>query len=146
MRILAIILLFVLSSCAILETAVEKPRVNLREVNVQDPSATEATLVFNFLVDNPNSIPLKVDQVDYTVKLNGKDFTKGVMDKGVSIGANSSALVPLPIRIKYTDVFNSVSELISKGTTPYQVEGAVKLGLLSIPFKDAGEVKLSELK
>jgi LEA14-like dessication related protein len=135
-----------LGACALLQQPLAEPKVNLQKVDVTSASLSDAVLVFNFMVDNPNAVPLNVDQVTYNLNINGKPLTKGILEQGFKVGANSSINVPLPIQIRYSDLSNSISDLWRQGSTPYEVEGAVKLGLLSIPYKKSGEIKMSDIK
>lgn len=130
------------TGCSVLKKSLEKPKVDLQNVDIQNATLTEAVFVFNFLVQNPNSIALNVDRVDYEVQFNGKNFTKGVMDKSFKVEGNATAEVSLPIQLKYSDIFSSVAELLSQRKAPYQIQGHVKMGVLSIPFKDTGEINL----
>ena len=106
----------------------------------------EATLIFNLLVKNPNSVDVKIDQVDYSVKLNYKQFKSGTLNQTVVLPANSSAKVAVPTPIKFTDLSDSVAGLLQSGSTPYQISGTVKTGLLRIPLNEKGDLKLSDLK
>lgn len=133
-----------LMSCASWQEKWEDPKIALQEVNVEKAGLTEATLVFQFLVENPNSKTIKVDKVDYALSVRGKSLTQGVLEKGLEVGAKSSLMVPLPVRVKYSDVFESLASLLKDEMLPYQMEGKVKMGLFSIPFKKQGEVKLRE--
>lgn len=134
------------SACSSIPTNLEQPKVDLQKVDVTNSDFSKAQLVFNFLVHNPNSVPIAVDQVDYALKLNDKPFTKGVLDQGLKVGANSSVVVPLPIQVSYSDLASSLSSFLQQGSSKYQIEGEVKLGLFSIPFSENGEVKLSDLQ
>lgn len=143
-RHLGLLILF-LCACSSLPTSLEKPDVNLQQVEVSDASLTNADLVFNFLVKNPNPIPVSVDKVDYALNLNGRPFTKGALEKGLKVGAHESVMVPLPINVKYSDLSQSVVDILQRGSTKYQLKGSVKVGLFSIPFEQTGNFNLSEL-
>lgn len=142
--ILSLSLILFLSACMSIPKNLIEPKVDLQNVDVSDANFSEATLIFQFLVQNPNEIPLAVDSVDYDLALNGKPLTKGTLEEGLKVGSKSSAVIPLPIRVKYSDLASSLSSLLSQGSTPYQVKGAVKVGLFSIPFDKQGEVKLQQ--
>ena len=132
------------SACSGLHKDLIEPKVNLQNVQVTDPTFSEATLVFHFQVENPNTVPLEVDKVNYNLKLNGKAFTSGVLDQGLKVDSKSSAVIPLPVRVKYADLASSITTLLSQGSTPYELDGSVKVGWFSVPFKKDGEVKLQE--
>lgn len=135
-----------LAYCTMIPKNLADPKVDLTSVNVEKASFTDATLIFNFQVFNPNQIALEVDQIDYNLKVNGKPFTQGTLEKGLQVGANSTVSVPLPVAIRYTDLTSSLTSFLSQGVTPYEIGGSVKLGLLSVPFSKSGELKLSDLQ
>lgn len=133
-----------LSACVGIPKNLIEPKVELQNVSVADPTFSEATLVFNFQVENPNPIPLKVDTIRYNLALNGKPFTTGELKEGLNVESNATKVIPLPVRVRYSDLASGISSLLQSGSTPYNVDGSVKIGLFSIPFKENGEVKISQ--
>ncbi len=138
------ILAFGLQSCATLK--LQSPTVDLVNIDMNSPSFNDATLIFNLSVKNPNSVDVIIDQVEYSVKLNKKQFTSGTLNQTVVLPAKSAAKVAVPAPIKFTDLSDSVAGLLQSGSTPYQISGTVKTGLLRIPFNEKGDLKLSDLK
>ena len=141
---LILILILSLPSCASL--GLQSPTVNLINVDLNSPTLLNAILVFNLLVKNPNSVDVKIDQVIYSVQLNKKQFASGTIKESITLPAKASSKVAVPIPIQFTDLSNSLADLLQNGSTPYQLSGSVKMGLLSIPFNEKGEFKLSDLK
>ncbi len=135
-----------IGACSLAGKVVTPPKVDLQKVEFADTSLSETTLIFNFVVENPNAFGLTVERIDYSVNLNSKPFTNGVLESGFTIDGKASRVVPLPVRVKFSDIFSSVAEMLRTGSTPYEVKGAINLGYLTIPFSDTGEVKLSTLK
>lgn len=133
-------------SCATIPKDLKQPDVALQKVDVNPASFEDLNMIFHFLVHNPNPVPLAVDQVKYNLKINGKPLTEGILDQGLKVGANSSVEVPLPIALKSSQLFSSVSQFLQQGSSKYQINGSVKVGLFSIPFNQNGEVHLSDLK
>lgn len=64
------------------------------------------TFNVNLGVDNPNSIAASMAKMDYIISLNGKEVVSTTMNKSVSVGANSSSVVSIPIT---TDLFQLFS-------------------------------------
>ena len=141
---LALIVVFSLEGCASLQLA--PPTVDLMNIDLNSPTFSDAILIFNLNVKNPNSTDVKIDQLNYSVKLNKKPFTSGTLNQLVTLPAKSAAKVAVPVPIKYSDLSESVTGLIQSGSTPYEISGTVKMGLISIPFKEKGDLKLSDLK
>lgn len=141
---LALIIAFSFEGCASLQ--LQSPTVDLINIDLNSPTFNDATLIFNLNVKNPNSVEVKIDQVNYSVNLNNKPFSSGSLKQIVTLPAKGVAKVAVPVPIKYSDLSDSVAGLIQSGSTPYQISGNVKMGLLSIPFNEKGDLKLSDLK
>ena len=76
----------------------------------------------NVDVNNPNAIPASMTKMDYIVSLNGKEVISTSLNKSISVGANSSSMVTIPIT---TDLFQLFS-------------GESADALLNLAFKLAG--------
>ena len=64
------------------------------------------TFNVNVGVDNPNSIAASMTKMDYIISLNGKEVVSTTLNKAISVGANSSSVVSIPIT---TDLFQLFS-------------------------------------
>ena len=89
----------------------------------------------NLNVNNPNPIPASMTKMDYIVSLNGKEVINTTLDKSISIGANTSSVVSIPIQ---TDLF----QLFSGESADAIVNLAFKLaGVSSDPVNVGLKVK-----
>ncbi|MBS1971445.1 MAG: LEA type 2 family protein [Bdellovibrionales bacterium] len=120
----------------------EKPKVSLAGISVKDADMNGATLVFNIAVENPNSVEIKVDKVNYKVFLNNKEITQASTDKAINIASKSTGNIDLPLPIEYRKVFSDLKELLFSESASYKIEGNAKMSLFSIPFSKEGSVKL----
>jgi LEA14-like dessication related protein len=121
-----------------------KPQIELRSVNLDDPSLTAITLVMGLSIKNPNPVDVKLDRIDYALKLDGKDIAQGALDKRVELEAGKTALIEVPVRFNYGDVFETLSALVASGATNYDFKGALKAGPFEIPFQYDGSFKLPD--
>ena len=64
------------------------------------------TFNVNIDVNNPNSIAASLGKMDYIISLNNKEVISTTLNKSVSVGANSSSVVSIPIT---TDLFQLFS-------------------------------------
>ena len=64
------------------------------------------TFNVNVGVNNPNTIPASMSKMNYVVSLNGKEVISTTLNKSVSVGANSTSVVSIPIT---TDLFQLFS-------------------------------------
>ena len=93
------------------------------------------TFNVNVGVNNPNSIPASMGKMDYILSLNGKEVVSTTLNKSISVGANSSSVVSIPIT---TDLF----QLFSGESADAIVNLAFKLaGAPSDPVNVALKVK-----
>lgn len=76
----------------------------------------------NVGVNNPNAIPASMTKMDYIITLNGKEVISTSLNKSISVGANSSSVVSIPVT---TDLFQLFS-------------GESADALLNLAFKLAG--------
>jgi LEA14-like dessication related protein len=141
--VLVVLFLIPLSGCETLISAVLKePNVQLSRVSVRDSSVRGATLVLALKVDNPNAIALSVDELRYKVELAGQMIADSQSNKEVSVPANGSSEIEIPLAVKYEQLISSLQILMAGGTTQYKVTGDAKMGLFRLPFIKAGSLQL----
>lgn len=129
-----------LSGCSLLQTVVQSPQVKIEKVRVTDPSLTDATLMFDLDVFNPNGVDLHVDNIDYQLELNGREFAKGEFKDSTELPSQKSAKVSIPIRVQYNQIFSSLMAAFQKPDTEYKIQGNAKLGFLTVPFNETGKI------
>lgn len=140
-----ILVLFALSLTAcssFLNQYAQKPKVDLARVEVSDVGLRAATLQFVVKVENPNRIPLTLDEVNYKILLDGKEFAASKMADGVRIPAEGSAEVVLPLAFEYNRLWTNVLSLFSTRSIQYRIEGDARLTAFKIPFSDEGKFDL----
>src|SRR6187549_3177514 len=89
--------IFALPACIIGKLV--EPQVELEGIRVDDPSLTAATFIFDLRVFNPNSLRLRLSELDYQLNLNDKDFASGNLKPGTTVPAHGKEIVSLPVRI-----------------------------------------------
>lgn len=133
-------------SCASLTPQLEKPVLNLKTVEVAGLDSSKVNLVFRLDVQNPNTVPVAVDRVQYALKLNDRSFTEGVLEKGLKVGPQETVEIPVPVSIPLNALVSSFSDFLNQGASNYELQGSVKWGLLSLPFSQKGVLKLSDFQ
>lgn len=137
--------LFCFSACtSVIQAVLKEPKVDLARVVARDADLKGATLVFVLKVDNPNPTELKVNALNYSVDIGGKKLSDGKVDKSVAVAANSVGEVELPLQVQYQNIFDSLNDLLLKGTTEYKITGSAKVGLFTVPFNKTGTVNLRQ--
>ena len=129
-----------LGCAALANKIVKDPKVTLEHVYVTNLELTGATVNFDIQVQNPNSFPLEVDSVKYSVELGGKDLGSHALPNGAKVEGKTTKTINIPYPFKYKDVFPSVVDFLKSGTSTYKLKGEAKLGPLSLPFDKSGEL------
>lgn len=142
-----LVLLLSLSGCALLkQKKIIEPKLKLENVRLDSANLEGAQLIFEVHVDNPNAFPLELDSVDYDLQFEGKPVGTGQVSKNLRVEKNSSTVINLPVQIKLKNLMKSVGSLLGQGTTPYHITGKAKLGLLSLPFDESGDLRFEDGK
>jgi LEA14-like dessication related protein len=110
---------FLLSACAAVQSAlnIENPRYTIRDirprVDIAIPlSASSIDIAFNLEVDNPNSVGLRLDQLDLDLFINDNRVFDSVSSQDLRIPANGVGLVDLRTRIGYQNVRTLWTQLV----------------------------------
>lgn len=110
---------FMLSGCSTVADAlnIENPRYSIRDirprVDIAIPlSASSIDIDFNVEVDNPNSVGLRLDRIDFDLFINDSRIMDSVSSQNVRIPANGRSDVRLSTRINYNSIRNLWSEIV----------------------------------
>lgn len=128
-------------------TAPKLPKISLKDVAVSDISLTGAKvqLVLGILNDNPFAV--KLNGLEYGVKLRGKTFAQGEMLTVPPVNENGVSTVTIPLDINFFKLGRSVYALLREASSGYELTGEMrfdipKLGERRIPFREEGEVSV----
>jgi LEA14-like dessication related protein len=123
----------VLTSCSTLQRAlnIENPRYNLRNihprVDIALPlSASSIDIDFDLEVDNPNSVGLRLDQVDFNLFINNSRVLDSVSQQNINIPANGLGNVQLRTRIGYQNIkslWNEIVDVVRGERARYEIRG-----------------------
>ena len=119
MSILSGLAVFFLSGCAAVQQAldIENPRYAIRDihprVDIAIPlSASSIDIDFNLEVDNPNSVGLRLDQLDFNLFINDTRVLDSISRQEVRVPANGIGNVQLQTRIGYQNVRSLWTEIV----------------------------------
>lgn len=122
-----------LSGCAALQTAlnIENPRYAIRDirprVDIAIPlSASSIDIDFNLEVDNPNSVGLRLDQLDFNLFINDTRVLDSVSRQDLRIPANGIGDVQLRTRIGYQNIrslWNEIVDIVRGERARYELRG-----------------------
>ena len=113
-----------------------RPRVNI----AIPPSASTIDLDFDLGVDNPNSVGIRLDRVDFDVLVNDNHLLNSTSTQRVEIPARGFGAVHLTSRIGYQEIrgiFQQVVDLVQGNRARYTMNGTAyyntPIGTLQFP-------------
>jgi LEA14-like dessication related protein len=122
-----------LSGCAAARAAlnIENPRYSIRNVqprvDIAIPlSASTIDLDFDIEVDNPNSVGLRLDEIDFDLFINESRILDGVSQQRINIPANGRGDMRLRTSIGYNNLrtlWNEVVNAIRGQRAKYEIRG-----------------------
>lgn len=122
-----------LTGCAALRDTlnIENPRYTIRDirprVDVAIPlSASSIDIDFALEVDNPNSVGLRLDQIDFNLFINDTRVLDSVSRQGLRIPANGRGNVNLSTQIRYQNVrsmWNEIVDIVRGRRARYELRG-----------------------
>jgi LEA14-like dessication related protein len=131
-------------------SAVQKPKLTFRSVELSSLDLEGATLAFTYDLQNPNGFGLKLARVGYSVDVEGTRVASGDLPGGLELKANGTAPVTFPVHVRFQDVPGIVGLLTSKrDSVRYKLAGNVgvntALGVLDVPLSHEGSLKLPSM-
>ena len=140
MRFSILLATILLSGCALLQKP-EPPKVQLKEVRIDEITLKGAKLIFELDAFNPNASNLAVDNVKYNLELNSKPITEGVLSERIELKAKETSKVIIPIKVEFLKVFDSVLSALQKPKAEYRIFGNAKVSGITVPFEEKGIVE-----
>lgn len=112
-------MLMLFSGCSAVQKAlnIENPRYSLRNIKphvaIALPlSASSIDIDFDLEVDNPNSVGLRLDQLDFNLFINDSRVLDSVSRQELRIPANGVGAVQLRTRIGYENIRSLWTEIV----------------------------------
>lgn len=92
-------------------------------------------------IENPNSVGLRLDRIDFDLFVNDQAVASSIADQGVRIPANDTGEVRLRTSIPYErlgSLFREVANVVSGGRANYEVRGTAyydtPIGTMKFPL------------
>lgn len=117
---LVLILPFALGACAAFH--LERPRVSLVDVGLENVSLLQSSLVLNLRVENPNSFRLPIDRGIYTIFLGGDRVGVGSTRTPLDVAAHGTSDQQIVIQLDNLRVLSRLRDLIDRRTVGYRIE------------------------
>jgi len=139
-----ILLLLLLTGCQSKEIFNE-PQLRLVNIEVEQLKLLEQRFILHIKVDNPNSLPFALHRVSYQLWLNNLELGSGQLDKRLSIPANDSRILQVPLHTNIWQHLKPLSAALKNPKNPlqYRLEGKIKTGWIfgsNWRFNSQGEI------
>ncbi len=142
-------LLVVVGGCATsVESLVEMPRVELREVDVVGLGFSNQTFLLSFSVSNPNPFPLPVNDVSYALRLDGQRFASGRTKSKFSVPADGDSQFAISVELDLLQTAPRLLTIVRDGNGEhyvYELEGEFGIDLPlapSVPYRHSGPIHI----
>lgn len=137
-----------LAGCAALQPKLEAPTVAVNSVKVMPGQGLNLRFLIGLHVQNPNSIPLPIRGVNYTVALANQQVVSGNTQNQPTIPARGSQDVEIEAVADLMNGLSLANALLSnplQQEVPYAVKASVDVGafLPNIPVWKNGTVNLA---
>ena len=150
LRIAAIFASATLAGCAAVESALPsilKPTASIEDAHLDDLSLKGAQLVFDVRIDNPYKIDLPLLDASYALESGGVRLFDGKAPMPSKIPANGSAVVKLPVSLRFDTLVQALEGIKAGSVVPYKA--VLELGVdtpdgerLAVPIVHQGELPI----
>ena len=121
-----------LTACS---SPIHEPEVRLDGISIGSIGLEGGTIRVRLNVVNPNSFGLQAEGLDYVIEVADEDadgeawdtLSVGSYDERITVEADDSAFVEIPIRFRYRDLGTAIGSLLSTGSFDYRITGAVQM-------------------
>jgi len=107
-----LIILLILSSCTDLGSFYQKPKATVNSVEISEVTFSSIKLIVNIKISNPNSMGITLSGYDYYAELADKRIIEGKREEKVSIKAKGESIIPIPVKLKYSEIIPAGSSII----------------------------------
>lgn len=143
----ALLVALVLSSCATLGPDYEEPTVTLSSFRAIPSEGMIPAFEIGLRIINPNSQPLKLEGIVYTLSLEGYELVKGVGKDFPVIEGYSEGTVKLTAAANLLTGIRFMTDTMQSGGGPVKYEFTAKLDVggfyPSIRVKESGNINLN---
>ncbi|MCU7802030.1 MAG: LEA type 2 family protein [Candidatus Thiodiazotropha sp. (ex Lucinoma annulata)] len=107
-------------------------------------------LAFDVNVTNPNPVGIDLAGLDYDLKLLGNSFVKGEQPMALSVAANGTSQIELPMRLGFRQLMSSYQKLQHASQAAYQLDLGLGfnipvLGKMKLPVSYQGEFPIPKI-
>jgi len=104
------------------------PGIKIKDVKIKNLSFTNAELVAQVEVSNPNDFDLGLSNLNYQLNVNQQNWGQGKINKSSNIPKKGKGIVEIPVKLNLLDAGKSAyNALVNKEPVKYQFSGNTEL-------------------
>ncbi len=139
--------LLISAGCTALHSKLEKPRLNITNIEVKDATLFEQRYALGLRIKNPNPVDLPITGIHYSLHLAGNEFADGVSAEPFTVPAYGETEFEVTMNTSLFGTFKQVIRMLrDKGRTmDYRIAGKLQVDLplvKTLTFKEEGKVDL----
>lgn len=126
-----------LGACSLLRNQFSNPEVALVGLHLGQGDGLYQTVMVDLLVTNPNRVALKLNAIQYRIRLDGRDLVSGVNREPFEVPAGGSAKYTVPATISLLSGFGFIKDMLMKprDKVSYELNATLEpSGLFSMPI------------
>ncbi len=126
-----------LGACSLLSNQFSEPEVALVGLHLGPGDGLHQTIMVDLLVTNPNHIALKLNAIQYRIRLDGRDLISGVNREPFEVPAGGSAKYTVPATVSLWSGFGFIKDMLTKprDKVSYELNATLEpSGLFSMPI------------
>jgi len=126
------------------------PKISLAGLKLANLSLTTASFELETKLENPNNLNLIINQFQYDLKINDKNWLTGVKNQAQQINSKATQSLKIPFSINFLEIGQSVYQAIKNNEAlGYNFSGKINVGApdlvlstMDIPFVTNGSLSL----
>lgn len=143
-----LLLSFALTSCAVIPTHIEQPRLDLADIEIQELGLLQQRYVLTLRAQNPNPVALPVRGVRYALDLEDRQFASGTSAEPFRLPAYGETDIRIEVSTNLLRTGQWLLERLQRGDTglAYTIRGDLDINLAGVgrvPFENSGRVDLN---
>lgn len=103
--------------------AVKNCKFYLKDVEIKNISLSGISLILRIKIENPNSIDVVIDRLEYSFFINNRKAFSGTTAKGLKIPKGGSRELSTQVDLNYRDLSDALWDAIEKGRADYSLKG-----------------------
>ncbi len=137
-----------LAACAGPLTLVDSPSIRLTRIESGHMSFNRQKFVLGFDISNPNSFPLPVQVLNYSVRIADQQFASGKTEGAFTVPANGDSSFAIGVELDMMQQASRIGSLLragSQGQISYELSGDLTVDIpftQPIPFSNKGTISL----